>query len=334
LSANPYESERLLAEYLLFHYGTAEEILPPSAPAGMEEALDFAVRTTRHFSVGKVERTLDLGCAVGRSAYELSRSSKQTLGIDFSNSFVRAAAAMAEGPLAYQRLDEAHRKTDLLARLPEGLSVSRETTEQILAATDIVDVISSYISVERAGPSYKALCPFHNEKTPSFNINPVRQFFHCFGCGKSGDAITFLREYEKLTFRDALKKLAARAGIEMEKVLFETGDAMNLRPDLGDFDRVHAVNLLCRLTEPQKLLKRLPSLVRPGGELVIATPCTWLGEYTPPENWPEGSTLEWLKSALEVDFEFLKVADEPFLIRETARKFQWTRSMVTTWSRK
>ncbi len=91
--------------------------------------------------------------------------------------------------------------------------ISRETTEQILAATDIVEVIGSYIQVKRAGPSYKALCPFHNEKTPSFNINPVRQFFHCFGCGKSGDAITFVREYENLTFSDAVKKLGSRAGI-------------------------------------------------------------------------------------------------------------------------
>ena len=91
--------------------------------------------------------------------------------------------------------------------------ISRETTEQILAATDIVDVIGGYIPVKRAGPSFKALCPFHNEKTPSFNINPQRQFFHCFGCGKSGDAITFVREYENLTFSDAVKKLATRAGI-------------------------------------------------------------------------------------------------------------------------
>lgn len=91
--------------------------------------------------------------------------------------------------------------------------ISRETTEQILAATDIVEVISGYIPVKRAGPSFKALCPFHNEKTPSFNINPQRQFFHCFGCGKSGDAITFVREYENLTFTDAVKKLATRAGV-------------------------------------------------------------------------------------------------------------------------
>jgi len=334
LSTNPYESERLLAEYLLFHYGTAEEILPAGAPAGMRDALDFAVRTTRHFSPGEVERTLDLGCAVGRSAYELSRSSRETLGIDFSNSFVRAAQAIAGGPLAYQRLDEAHRRTELFAQLPDGLLVSRETTEQILAATDIVEVIGSYIEVEQAGQSFKALCPFHKEETPSFNINPVRQFFHCFGCGKIGDAITFVREYENLPFSNAVKKLAARAGIAVGNVSFETGDAMDLRLDLGDFDRVHAANLLCRLTEPKRLLDRFPSLVRPGGELVIATPCTWLGEFTPPENWPEGSTLEWLNEALGADFELLNVADEPFLIRETARKFQWTNSMVTAWRRK
>ena len=239
---NPYETERLLSEYLLFHYGTAEEILPESAPAGMREALYFAVRTTRHFSPGSVERTLDLGCSVGRSTYEMSRSSQETLGIDFSQNFVRAAAAMAGAPLPYGRLDEGHRRTPLLARLPEGLPV-----------------------------------------------NEVR---------------------------------------------FETGDAMNLRRDLGDFDRVHAANLLCRLTEPDRLLERLPSLVRAGGELVLATPCTWLGEYTPPKNWPQGSTLDWLKEKLGEDFELISVNDEPFLIRETARKFQWTASMVTAWKRR
>ena len=88
---NPYESARLLAEYLLFHYGTAAEILPEAAPAGMREALDFAVRTTKHFSPGPVERTLDVGCAVGRSTYELSRDSAETLGIDYSQSFIHEA---------------------------------------------------------------------------------------------------------------------------------------------------------------------------------------------------------------------------------------------------
>jgi DNA primase len=91
--------------------------------------------------------------------------------------------------------------------------IPRETVEQVLAATDIVDVIGQYLPLRRAGTGFLALCPFHHEKTPSFNINPARQFFHCFGCKKSGDAIAFVREYEGLPFSDAVRKLAERAGI-------------------------------------------------------------------------------------------------------------------------
>ncbi|BCX48487.1 DNA primase [Haloferula helveola] len=92
--------------------------------------------------------------------------------------------------------------------------IPRETVEQVLAATDIVDLISSYgFTVKRAGSRFVTLCPFHNEKSPSFSIDPVRQFFHCFGCKKSGDAIHFVREHENLTFIDAVKKLASRASI-------------------------------------------------------------------------------------------------------------------------
>jgi len=88
-----------------------------------------------------------------------------------------------------------------------------ETIQQVLAATNIEDLIGSYIPIKRAGSGFSALCPFHNEKSPSFSISPARQFFHCFGCGKSGDAISFVREYENLTFTDAVRKLAARSGI-------------------------------------------------------------------------------------------------------------------------
>jgi DNA primase len=95
--------------------------------------------------------------------------------------------------------------------------ISNETKEQVLAATDIVDLIGSYIEVKRAGTVFKALCPFHNEKTASFNINPARQFFHCFGCGKSGDAITFVREYENMPFADAIRKLASRSGVVVKE---------------------------------------------------------------------------------------------------------------------
>jgi SAM-dependent methyltransferase len=115
---------------------------------------------------------------------------------------------------------------------------------------------------------------------------------------------------------------------------FRHGDATHLPADLGCFDRVHAANLLCRLAEPQRLLDRLPSLVMPGGELVLATPCTWLEEFTPPENWPAAGTLAWLKDALAADFLLLRQAEEPFLIRESARKFQWSQALVTVWRRK
>ena len=122
--------------------------------------------------------------------------------------------------------------------------ISRETTEKILASTDIVDVIGSYIEVKRAGPVYKALCPFHNEKTASFNINPQRQFFHCFGCKKSGNAINFVREYENLTFSDAIKKLASRAGIVVEEEAFDPkedkarrqrGRQLDIHREVADF---------------------------------------------------------------------------------------------------
>jgi SAM-dependent methyltransferase len=109
---------------------------------------------------------------------------------------------------------------------------------------------------------------------------------------------------------------------------------MDLRPDLGAFDRVHAANLLCRLAEPARLLRRLPSLVKPGGELVLATPCTWLAEFTPPENWPTGTTFDWLCRTLAPDFELTLTADEPFLIRETARKYQWTVAQLTVWRKR
>lgn len=239
-----YETDKLLAEYLLFHFGTAEEILPPyrSWPQGMTGALDFAVRTAEHFSAGEVERGLDLGCAVGRSSFEMSRRCGEVVGIDFSQAFIRAAEVLGSGAsLAYARREEASVVTDLVAHLP--------------------------------------------------------------------------------------------AGIDGGRCRFQQGDAMDLPADLGVFDRVHAANLLCRLPEPTRLLDRLPSLVKSGGELVLATPCTWLEEFTPSQNWPVGGTFEWLQAKLEPAFSFTRQVEEPFLIRETARKFQWTTSLVTVWRR-
>jgi DNA primase len=93
---------------------------------------------------------------------------------------------------------------------------SQSTLDRVRAASDIVDVVGSYIPLKRAGANFMALCPFHKEKTPSFNVNPQRQIFHCFGCNKGGDVFTFVREYENLDFPEAVKRLADRAGIPMD----------------------------------------------------------------------------------------------------------------------
>jgi len=89
-------------------------------------------------------------------------------------------------------------------------------TETIKDRLDIAEVISGYIKIEKAGTSYKACCPFHHEKTPSFFISPARQSYYCFGCGAKGDIFTFVEELEGLDFRGALKFLADKAGIELE----------------------------------------------------------------------------------------------------------------------
>src|SRR5437667_2760049 len=93
---------------------------------------------------------------------------------------------------------------------------STSTLEQIRAASDIVDVIGSYLPLKRAGAKFIARCPFHKEKTPSFNVHPQRQIFHCFGCHKGGDVFTFVQEYENVGFAEAVHRLAERARIPLE----------------------------------------------------------------------------------------------------------------------
>src|SRR5271170_650107 len=94
--------------------------------------------------------------------------------------------------------------------------LSSATREQIRAASDIVDVIGAYLPLKRAGANFTALCPFHREKSPSFNVNPHKQIFHCFGCHKGGDVFTFVKEYENIGFMDAVRRLAERAKIPLE----------------------------------------------------------------------------------------------------------------------
>ena len=245
---NPYETGKLLAEYLLFHYGSAEEILPYTF--GPRDALDFPARCAG-LCLDMLEfparaRALDVGCAVGRSSFELAQKCESVTGIDFSRRFIDAADELRKnGALAFDRLDEGARTTLCVARVPSG--------------------------------------------------------------------------------------------IPRECVSFETGDAMNLRGDLGVFEIVLAANLLCRLTDPARFLARLPSLVRTGGRVVFTTPCTWMQEYTPRQNWLCGensSTLDGLHSHLDPHFHLEKTQDMPFLIREHARKFQWTVAQGSVWRRK
>lgn len=242
-----YESNILRDWYLLFHFGSAEEVLADIAfnssilPPG---CLEFPVATVEAGGIdGPIGRALDIGCAVGRSSFELTKMASEVIGIDFSQSFIDVAEEIRQGKeIIYRRYNEMH--------LPESLQV---------------------------------------------RLN---------------------------------------GEVKLERVSFEQGDAMNLRGDLGRFDLVHAANLLCRLTEPLKFLNRLPDLVAEGGTLIIATPATWMEEYTPLENLPRGSTLDYLKEHLTETFEFHCVHELPFLIREHKRKLQLSTSQTSIWKRR
>ncbi len=247
---NIYETDRLLAEYLLFHYGTPEEILP--FDFGPHTALDFAVRSVSEcvHPLPASPRGLDLGCAVGRATFELARHCSSVIGIDFSHRFIEASTRLRDhGQLSYSRLDEGELTTPLTARVP--------------------------------------------------------------------------------------------AEIDRKRVTFETGDAMNLRPDLGEFDIVLIANLIDRVTNPRHCLARLASLVKPGGQLICTSPYTWLEQFTPRENWLGGvaleggavTSLDGLRAALSPNFELRETKDLPFLIREHARKFQWSVAQASVWIR-
>lgn len=249
---NPYETDRLLAEYLLFHYGTADEVLPWGfGPSG---ALDYAVRCVTECvdaaSLAPGSRALDAGCAVGRSTFELARVCGEAVGVDFSRRFIEAATVLArDGVLPFLRTDEGALVTPLTARVPPDIERSRA------------------------------------------------RFIH--------------------------------------------GDAEELPEGLGVFDVVLAANLIDRLRSPGRFLAQLPALVKPGGQLIITSPYTWLPEFTDPVQWLGGfiadggkvTTLEGLQTALGPCFTLLRTVDLPFLIREHARKFQWSVAQASIWRR-
>lgn len=243
---NPYESEKLVGEYLLFHYGTAEQVL--GAVPGPREALDFATRLVAELLDEKNcgPRALDVGCAVGRSSFELAKYCESVIGLDFSHAFIAAAEKIKAGPVSFPQTVE--------GRISRALEVTA----------------------------------------------PV---------------------------------------VDTARLQFETGDAMALRPDLADFDVVLAANLICRLPEPRRFLDRLPALVKPGGQLLLTTPFTWLEEFTPEKNWlggrPDGPrSFDALQEILAPNFDLEVTKNLPFLIREHERKFQYGVSLGARWRRK
>jgi len=96
--------------------------------------------------------------------------------------------------------------------------IPEEKISEVREATDIVDLISGYLTLKKRGKNYFGLCPFHQEDTPSFSVDPTRQMYHCFGCHKGGNAITFLMDYEKMSFVEAVRHLADKAGIQLQPV--------------------------------------------------------------------------------------------------------------------
>ena len=206
-----YETSKALSEYLLFHYGKPEEVLPWDF--GPSDALGYPARCISECvaveRLGDEARALDLGCAVGRSTFELARHCVETTGIDLSESFIAAAGLLQrDGRLDY-----------------------------------------------------------------SFTVE-----------GELGQSAT----------------AEVPGGIDRERVSFEQGDATFLRDGLGQFDVVLMANLIDRLPCPAKCLEQLPGLVAAGGQLIIATPCTWLEEYTPKAEWLGGQGQQTLDTLREL----------------------------------
>lgn len=128
-----------------------------------------------------------------------------------------------------------------------------EIVEEVRSRNDIVDVISGYVKLQKKGSNYFGLCPFHNEKSPSFSVSPQKQMYYCFGCGAGGNVITFLMEYESYTFPEALKVLADRAGVKLPEVEYskEERAKADRRSVLLEINKLAANYFYYQLHQPQ-----------------------------------------------------------------------------------
>lgn len=128
-----------------------------------------------------------------------------------------------------------------------------ELVEEVRVRNDIVDVVSGYVRLQKKGANHWGCCPFHNEKTPSFAVNGAKQMYHCFGCGAGGNVYTFVMNYENYTFPEAVKMLAARAGVSLPEAEYdeEQKQRQNHRQQLLDVNREAATFFYYQLRSPQ-----------------------------------------------------------------------------------
>ncbi|MCD8171637.1 MAG: DNA primase [Clostridiales bacterium] len=128
-----------------------------------------------------------------------------------------------------------------------------EVIEEVRMKNDIVDVISGYVKLQKKGANYFGLCPFHNEKSPSFSVSPGKQMYYCFGCGAGGNVLTFVMEYENYTFQEALAHLADRAGVSLPKMEYskEAREQAEHRARLLEVNKLAANYFYYQLKQPQ-----------------------------------------------------------------------------------
>ena len=128
-----------------------------------------------------------------------------------------------------------------------------EVIEEVRMRSDIVDVISGYVKLQKKGANYFGLCPFHHEKSPSFSVAPQKQMYHCFGCGVSGNVITFIMEYENYSFREAVEMLADRSGVKLPKMEYskEAKAQADLKAALLEINKQAANYFYYQLKQPQ-----------------------------------------------------------------------------------
>ncbi len=245
---NMYETDDIVAQYIEFHYGESHYGVPNFPAACVAIIKD-------HIDSQSTQRALDIGCATGRSAFELAKSFDHVDAVDFS------------------------------VRLIEAPTNLQNTGSQRYIIQD---------------------------------------------------------EGELVTYKDVRLSDFDRFEDIKDKITFMQGDACNLTDKYKDYDLVFAGNLIDRLYDPAKFLNDIKARINAGGLLVLASPYTWLEEFTPREKWIGGfkantgesyTTLDGLKDQLAPEFEMLAAHDVPFVIRETARKFQHTSSQLTVWKK-